>query len=61
MSEKFEKVKAAAKEDKKWLIRIGVITVIVVVFYFIASPYQSCKRQYTGKHIPVYCAKHTSW
>ena len=61
MSEKFDKVKAAAKEDQKWLIRIGIITLIVVAFYFIASPYQNCKRQDTGKDFPLYCAQYTSW
>ena len=62
MSEKFDKVKAAAKEDQKWLIRIGIITLIVVVFYFIASPYQNCKRFLTVTERDYYwCVKETSW
>ena len=62
MSEKFDKVKAAAKEDQKWLIRIGIITLIVVVFYFIASPYQNCKRLLiVTEEDYLLCVTQTSW
>lgn len=53
-----DEVAGIVKSEKTWLFKLGMITVIVVIFYFVASPYQNCLRDGV---IPSYCATVAKW
>lgn len=43
---------------KNKLIIIGVIAALIMIGYYIMSPYQNCVR---GGLASAYCAQHTNW
>ena len=45
-------------DDKKTFLIIALIFVLLLIFYFIASPYQNCVRNASN---PVWCSTQTSW
>jgi hypothetical protein len=48
---------------KKKLILIAVISGVILVLYYIMSPYQNCIREFkrTGSTHYVWCSAKTSW
>ncbi len=53
-----DKVGNELKSDKKFLIRVVVIAILLVVGYYLFSPFQNCMRN-MGSH--SFCVKNTGW
>ena len=53
-----DKILNELKADKRFFIRLFVIAVLLIIGYYLFSPYQNCKSAdlNTG-----YCSKVTSW
>lgn len=52
--------------DKKFLIKVLIVTAAVLVVYYIISPFQNCKRALSGgnltdKYIAIHCSQQESW
>ena len=48
--------------DKKFYIRVAIVAVVGLAFYYIASPYQNCLRAAENdESVKFWCTKHTSW
>ena len=58
-------VRKRSEEIKNFLIKLGTVSVVVVVLYFIFSPYQNCVRTSYGPERDEYhrqeCIKRTDW
>lgn len=48
------------KENLGWLIKFAAVVVVIVAFYYAASPFQNCVRA-DGSPSAIYCSTHTSW
>ena len=53
-----EKVGNELKSDKKFLIRVVVIAILLVVGYYLFSPFQNCMRKMENE---FFCVKNTGW
>lgn len=53
-------LKNEIKSDKKFFIRIAVVSVLIVIGYYIFSPYQNCVRA-QGEDSEAWCMTKTSW
>ena len=51
-------IKETVKSDKRFYVRLGVAAIILIVLYFIFSPYQNCVR--AGK-TEAFCVMQTGW
>ena len=51
-------IKETVKSDKRFYVRLGVVAVVVVILYYLFSPYQNCIRD--GR-APGFCVINTSW
>jgi len=54
-----EKIKDEIRGEKKFIIRAVVVAFLIVVCYYIFSPYQNCIR--TGSFQDYQCVRMTSW
>jgi|LakMenE18May11ns_1017448.scaffolds.fasta_scaffold8035947_1 Ni,Fe-hydrogenase I cytochrome b subunit len=55
-----ETLKTEIKSDKKFFIRIAVVSVLIVIGYYLFSPYQNCVRS-QGEDSEGWCMTKTSW
>lgn len=46
------------EQEKKLAIKVGVGVVILVVLYYLISPYQNCTRE---GQTNSWCTRHSSW
>ena len=54
------KIKMFDNEYKKKLLMIFFVFVLLAIFYYIFSPYETCMRA-EGEEQRVYCTKATKW
>ena len=55
-----ETLKSEIKSDKKFYIRAAVISLLIVIGYYLFSPYENCVRA-QGDSAKIWCRIKTSW